>query len=97
MEGVGRSATVAGGVGQRADGVEELHDRPGPAVAEDHRQGVVVRGTNVQEVDAQPVDLRAAMASAGIWTRNGVMASVAGARVRPAGPAAAAALTARPA
>jgi hypothetical protein len=35
MEGVGRIAAVGGRVGKRADDVEELGDRTGPAVGDE--------------------------------------------------------------
>jgi hypothetical protein len=54
VEGVGR----IGRVGERPENVEELDDRPRPAVAEHERQGVRVPRAGVDEVDALPVDLR---------------------------------------
>src|SRR4029453_17993467 len=56
VEGVGRVAAVGGGVGERADDVQELHDRAGPAVGEEQRQGVGFGGADVEEVDVLPVD-----------------------------------------
>jgi hypothetical protein len=43
-------------VGQRADHLQELHHRAGPAVGEDQRQRVRLRGPNMQEVHAGTVD-----------------------------------------
>ena len=56
VEGVGRIAAVGAGIGQRADDVEELDDRAGPAVGEDQRHRVGFGRTDVQEVDVLPVD-----------------------------------------
>jgi hypothetical protein len=56
MEGVlGRSA-VRRRVGQRLDHLQQLDDRPGPAVGHDQRQGILVGGADVDEVDIDPVD-----------------------------------------
>ena len=57
MEGVLGPAAVRGRVGERADGVQQLDDRAGPAVGHDQRQRVLVRRPHVQEVDVHPVDL----------------------------------------
>jgi hypothetical protein len=51
-------AAVSGRVGQRADGVEQLDDRAGPAVGHDQRQRVLVPRPDVDEADVHPVDLR---------------------------------------
>jgi hypothetical protein len=59
VEGVGRVAPVGGRIHQRAERVEELDDRPRPAVGEDQRQRLGVRRADVEAVDAQAVDLRA--------------------------------------
>ena len=48
---------VRGRVGERADRLEQLDDRTGPAVRHDQRQGVRVRRPHVEEVDVHPVDL----------------------------------------
>jgi hypothetical protein len=56
VEGVGRVAAVGGGVGERADDVQELDDRAGPAVGQDQGQGVGFGGADVEEVDVLPVD-----------------------------------------
>ena len=50
-------AAVRGRVGQRADGLEQLDDRAGPAVRHDQRQRVLVPRLDVDEVDLDPVDL----------------------------------------
>ena len=50
-------AAVSGRVGQRADGLEQLDHRAGPAVRHDQRQRVLVLGAHVDEVDLDPVDL----------------------------------------
>ena len=56
VEGVGRVAAVRGRVGERADQVEELHDRARPAVQEQQRGGVRLGGAHVQEVQLGAVD-----------------------------------------
>ncbi len=57
VEGVVGGATVRGRVGERADRLEQLDHRAGPAVRHDQRQGVLVLGFDVDEVDVDPVDL----------------------------------------
>ena len=57
VEGVPGVAAVSGRVGQRADGLEQLDDRAGPAVGHDQRHGVLVLRAHVDEVDLDPVDL----------------------------------------
>ena len=49
-------AAVRGRVGERADGLEQLDDRAGPAVRHDQRQRVLVRRADVNEVDVHTVD-----------------------------------------
>jgi hypothetical protein len=56
VEGVARVAAVGAWVGQRADDAQELHDRAGPAMGEDQRQGLWLRGADVEEVDRLAVD-----------------------------------------
>ncbi len=56
MEGVGGVAAVRRRVGERADHVEELHDRARPAVQEQQRGGVRLGGAQVQELHAGSVD-----------------------------------------
>ena len=50
-------AAVRGRLRERADGVEQFDDRPGPAVRHDQRQGVLVLRRHVQEMDVDAVDL----------------------------------------
>jgi len=57
VEGVRSVAAVCRRIGERFDYFEELHDRPRPAVAQHQRQGIGVRGPDVEQVDAEPVDL----------------------------------------
>ena len=57
VERVGGARAVGGGVGERADDLQLLDDRSGPAVGDDHRQGVLVLRAHVDEVDVEPVDL----------------------------------------
>jgi hypothetical protein len=56
VEGVRRVAAVGGGVGERAEDVEELDDRAGPAVGDDERQRLGLGGAYVHEVDVLAVD-----------------------------------------
>jgi hypothetical protein len=48
---------MGGGIGQRVDDRQQLDDRTGPSVGDDHRQRVLVLRADVDEVDVQPVDL----------------------------------------
>src|SRR5579859_7097089 len=48
---------VGAGVGQRADDVQVLGDRAGPAVGQDQRERVRLRRPDVQEVDVLAVDV----------------------------------------
>ncbi|MCY1366757.1 hypothetical protein D9M69_536630 [compost metagenome] len=48
---------MGGGVGQGADGLQQLEDRPRPAVGHDQRHGVRMAGANVDEVNVQAVDV----------------------------------------
>jgi hypothetical protein len=57
VEGVGPVAAVRGRVRQRADDVQELDDRPRPAVRDDQRGGVGFGGADVCEVHMRAVDL----------------------------------------
>ena len=57
MERVRGGTAVRGGVGERADAVEQLDDRARPAVGHDERQRVGVLGLDVHEVDVHAVDL----------------------------------------
>ena len=50
-------AAVSGRVGQRADGLQQLDDRAGPAVGHDQRQRILMPRPDVDEVDLDPVDL----------------------------------------
>ena len=58
MERVVGRAAVSGRVGQRADAVEQLDDRAGPAVGHDQRHRVLVPRPDVDEMDLDPVDVR---------------------------------------
>ena len=51
------SPPCAVGSFERADGLEQLDDRAGPAVGHDQRQRVLVSRLDVDEVDLDPVDL----------------------------------------
>src|SRR5215469_9611312 len=51
IERVRRGRAVRGGVGQRVDDLQLLDDRAGPAVRDDQRQRVRVRGADVEEMD----------------------------------------------
>src|SRR4029077_18683704 len=52
-----------------ADALHELHDRSRPSVRENDRQRVLVRGTHVNEMNANPVDLSTVL-------REGIEASL---------------------
>ncbi len=56
MEGVRWVAAVCARIGERTDDLEELHDRPRPAVGDQERQGGRLRRAHVQEVQVLPVD-----------------------------------------
>ena len=57
MERVLGAASVRGRVRERADGLEQLDHRAGPAVGDDQRQRVLVGRLHVDKVDVDPVDL----------------------------------------
>ena len=59
MEGVGGVAAVRRGVGERPRDLVHLEERPRPAVADDERERVGPLALDVDEVDAEPVDLGA--------------------------------------
>src|SRR5262245_49692638 len=48
---------MRGGIGQRADDLQLLDDRAGPTVIDDERQRVFMLGTNMDEVNVEPIDL----------------------------------------
>ena len=50
-------AVVCGWVGERADDLEQLDHRAGPAVRHEQRQRILVTRLDVDEVDLDPVDL----------------------------------------
>src|ERR1700722_384352 len=52
-----RGRAVNGGIGERADDLQLLDDRAGPAVRDDERQRILVPGTDVDEMYVEPVDL----------------------------------------
>ena len=57
VEGVFRASAVRRGIGERADGLEQLDHRAGPAVRDDQRQGVRMPRAHVDEVNVEAVDL----------------------------------------
>ena len=57
VEGIRRRRAMRLRIGQRADDLELLDDRAGPAVRDDHRQCVFVLRAHVDEVDVEAVDL----------------------------------------
>src|SRR5690349_18741453 len=69
VERVLRPSPVAGGIAERADDLHELYDRSRPSVRENDRQRVLLRGTHMDEMNANPVDL-------GPVLREGVDASL---------------------
>jgi hypothetical protein len=48
---------VCRGIGERIDDLQLLDDRAGPSVRDDERQRILMSGTNVNEVNGQPIDL----------------------------------------
>ena len=58
MKGVGGLATVARGIGQRADDLGELENGAGPPVRQRQRHGRGHGRSLVDEVDLEPVDVR---------------------------------------
>ena len=48
---------MRGRVGERADDLQLLDDRAGPAVGDDHGQRARVRGPHMDEVDVESVDV----------------------------------------
>jgi hypothetical protein len=48
---------VGRGIGQQIDDLQLLYDRAGPAVVDDERQRVLVLRADVDEMNAEPVDL----------------------------------------
>jgi hypothetical protein len=56
MEGVGRAPAMRRRVGERFDDLVELDDGSGPAVGDQQREGVVLRGSLMDEMDVQAVD-----------------------------------------
>jgi hypothetical protein len=57
VEGVRRAAAVSRGVGQWIDDLQLLDGRAGPAVGDDERHRIFMSRADVNEVDAQPIDL----------------------------------------
>jgi hypothetical protein len=57
IEGVRRACAVCGRIVQRIDNLQLLDHRARPAVCDDERQRVLVLGTNVNEMDVQPIYL----------------------------------------
>ena len=58
MECVLRAPAVGGGISERLDDLQLLDDRAGPPMRHDQRQRVLMLGSDVDEVDVEPVDLR---------------------------------------
>ena len=57
VKGVAGVAAMGGGVGQGADGLQQLDHRARPAVGHDQRQRPRMRRPHMEEVDLDPVDL----------------------------------------
>jgi hypothetical protein len=49
---------MSGRVGEGIDDLQEFDDRPRPAMRQDDRERVLVRRSDVDQVEAEPVDLR---------------------------------------
>ena len=58
IERVLRASAMRGRIGERADGLEQLEHRAGPAMRHDQRQGVRDARADVDEVDVHAVDRR---------------------------------------
>ena len=58
MERVGGGATVGLGIGERSDHLRELHERSGPAVRDEERQGTRMFRSAMDEVHRQTVNRR---------------------------------------
>ena len=56
MEGIRRGSTMRRGIGQGIDDLQLLDDRTGPPVRDDHRQRILVLGTNVNEMNVELID-----------------------------------------
>src|SRR5690348_6667722 len=56
MERVRCASAMSRRVGQGIDNLELLDDRAGPAMRDDERKGIVMPGTNVDEMNVQSVD-----------------------------------------
>ena len=61
VEGIRRVRAVSGGVRERRDYLQHLDERAGPAVRDDQRNRVRTLPARVDEVDAQPVHVRAVL------------------------------------
>jgi hypothetical protein len=57
VERIGGGCAVRRWVRQRPDDLEELDDRARPTVRDDERQSIDMRRADVEEMDAEPVDL----------------------------------------
>src|SRR5262245_45361932 len=56
VEGVAGAAAVRGWIRERTDDLELLDDRSWPAVRDDDRKRILMKGPDVDEVDLHPVD-----------------------------------------
>jgi hypothetical protein len=56
MEGILRASAMRSGIGERLDDLHLLDDRAGPSVRHDQRQRILVLGSNMNEMDVEPVD-----------------------------------------
>src|SRR5262249_23762900 len=57
MEGVRRACAMRRGIGQWLDNFQLLDDRAGPSMRDDERQRIFMFGTNVNEMNVQPINL----------------------------------------
>src|SRR4051794_12568781 len=57
MEGIRRAGAMCRGIGEWIDDLELLDNRAGPSVADEERQRLLMLGTDVNEMDIEPVDL----------------------------------------
>src|SRR5690349_13706946 len=57
MEGVRCARAMCRGIGQRIDDLQLLDHGAGPSMRDDERHRILMLGTNVNEMNVQPIDL----------------------------------------
>src|SRR5262245_26197449 len=58
MESIRGARAVCRGIGEWIDDLQLLDDRARPPVCDDEGQGILMRRTNVNEMNIEPIDLR---------------------------------------